>query len=94
MSQALMKHEVWMNNNPDQIGRLNANGQPTVVEIDETKYFHRKYHHGQWGEGNWVNGVIRETGKCFLLEVPDHSARTLEPLIVRHTLPCLHMSDT
>ena len=87
--------EVWINNNRDDIGGLDANGQPIIVAIDESKYFHRKYHRGQWTEGHWVFGrVERGTGKCFLLEVPDRRARTLEPLIEQHILPGSHiMSD-
>jgi len=87
--------EIWIKNNPDHIGRLDANGQPTVVEIDESKYFHRKYHRGQWREGHWVFGEVeRGTGKCFLVKVPDRKARTLEPLTVQHILPGSHiMSD-
>lgn len=87
--------EVWINNNPDVIGGMDENGQPIIVEIDESKYFHRKYHRGQWREGHWVfGGVERDSGKCFMLEVPDRTAGTLEPLIVQHILPGSHiMSD-
>jgi len=39
-------------------------------------------------------GIERGTGKCFLTEVPDRTAATLQPLIQRYILPGLHiMSD-
>jgi len=34
-----------------------------------------------------TSGIERDTGKCFLVEVPDRSAATLEPLIQRYILP-------
>ncbi|GFO26424.1 hypothetical protein PoB_005292900 [Plakobranchus ocellatus] len=46
--------KTWLANNPDEIGGMDANGDPVVIEIDESKYFHRKYHRGQWREGHWV----------------------------------------
>ncbi|CAH1104427.1 unnamed protein product [Psylliodes chrysocephalus] len=39
-------------------GGLNKDGTAKIVEIDESKYFHRKYHRGQWREGHWVFGGI------------------------------------
>nr|KAG5702336.1 hypothetical protein BaRGS_003003 [Batillaria attramentaria] len=40
---------------PQQVGGLDEQtGLPIIVEIDESKYFHRKYHRGQWREGHWV----------------------------------------
>jgi len=44
----------------NEIGGMDDNNQPLVVEIDETKYFHRKYHQRTWREGHWVFGVLRE----------------------------------
>ena len=49
-----------------QIGGPDNNGNPKYVEVDESKFMHRKYHRGQWREGNWVlGGVERGTGLCF-----------------------------
>ena len=44
---------------------------------------------------HWVfDGVERQTGKCFLVEVPDCTAATLQPLIEQYILPGSHiMSD-
>jgi len=71
---------------------MNDQGEPIVVEIDETKYFHRKYHLGQWREGHWVfGGMERETGRCFLVEVADQTVATLSREIERHILPGSHI---
>ena len=74
------------------IGCMNANGDLVVVEIDDSKYFHRKYHRLQWREGHWVfKGIKHNTGKCFLTEVPDCSTATLEPRICHHLLSGFHI---
>ena len=84
--------KIWLANNPDKIGCMNANGDLVVVEIDDSKYFHRKYHRLQWREGHWVfKGIKHNTGKCFLTEVPDCSAATLEPRICHHLLSGFHI---
>ena len=49
--------EAWLENNPDEIGGVDDNGDPIIVEIDENKFFHRKYHRGQWREGHWPLGL-------------------------------------
>ncbi|KAL8589047.1 hypothetical protein ACOMHN_055060 [Nucella lapillus] len=67
-------------------------GEPIVVEIDETKYFHRKYHRGQWREERWVfGGIARDSGKCFMVEVEDRTRSTLEALIQEWILPGSHI---
>ena len=87
--------ETWLANkkkNPDELGGMDGNGDAVVMEIDESKYFHRKYHTGQWRDGHWIfGGIEHHTGKCFLIEVPDHSAATLQPLICRYILPGSHI---
>lgn len=76
--------EQHLENFPKEIGGLNEDLTAKVVEIDESKFFHRKYHRGQWREGHWVfGGIERGSGKCFLVEVPDRRAQTLGPLIER-----------
>jgi len=55
-----------------EIGGIYGNGEQITVEVDETKFFHRKYHRGQWREGHWVmGGIERGSGRCFLVEVPN-----------------------
>jgi len=71
----------------NEIGGMDDNGEPIAVEIDETKYFHRKYHGGQWREEHWVFGETEHTmGKCFLVEVADRSARTPQDKITEYIL--------
>jgi len=77
------------------MGGMDDQGHPIVVAIDESNSFHRKYHRGQWREGHWVfAGIESGTGKCFLIEVSDRTAATLQPLIQRYILQGSHiMSD-
>ena len=80
--------EEYLERNPNELGGMDNNGEPIEVEIDESKYFHRKYHRGAWHEGHWVFGAVeRATGRCCLVEVPDRSAETLVPIIRRWILP-------
>ena len=44
--------EEWLERNPIQIGGISDDGEAIIVEVDESKYFHRKYHRGQWREGH------------------------------------------
>ena len=44
---------LWCIDQQEQIG-----GEGKVVEIDESKWMHRKYHRGEWKEGIWVFGNI------------------------------------
>ena len=58
--------------NRERIGGLsvneNGNIEPKIVEIDESKFFHRKYHRGAWREGHWVfGGIERGSNRCFLV---------------------------
>jgi transposase-like protein len=84
--------ETFLERNPIQIEGFYPNGQQITVEIDETKYFHRKYNRGQWREGHWVfGGIERETGKCFVVEVENWNAATLEAIILEYVLPGTHI---
>ena len=78
----------YLTNNPYHLGGFDDEGKPRVVEIDESKYFHRKYHRGQWRDGHWVFGAIeRDTGTCIMQVVPDRTAATLTALIAQWLLP-------
>jgi hypothetical protein len=50
--------EGYLIDNPLIIGGLDDVGNSKIVEIDESKFFHRKYHRGQWREGHWVFGGV------------------------------------
>lgn len=47
-------------------------GAGHIVEIDESKFGHRKYNRGRLRDGVWVfRGVDRETNEAFLTIVED-----------------------
>lgn len=67
------------------IGGQNEDGTSKIVEIYDSKYFYVKYHRGGWIDGHWVfGGIERQTKKCFLVEVPDHTEATLAGIIERY----------
>ena len=61
-------------------------GFGTIVEIDESKFIKRKYHRGKAKVcKEWVlGGVCRETGKCFMVIVPNRTRQTLQKHIKRY----------
>src|SRR6218665_2493672 len=60
--------QAWVERQQNrQVGGLDKNDEPIVVEVDETKYYHRKYHTGLWRAGYWVFGALKESpGMVFL----------------------------
>ena len=67
-------------------------GGPSVeVEIDESKFMHRKYHRGLYVEGKWYLGMVERgnPGNCILVQCPNNrrDAATLLPLIQHNVLP-------
>jgi hypothetical protein len=57
-------------------------GPNKTVEIDESKFGHRKYHRGHRVRGKWVfGGVERESGATFLVPVEKRDVNTLIALI-------------
>ena len=77
---------------PIQLGGLDANGDPIIVEIDESKFFNRKYNRGQWREGHWVFGAIeRATGHCIVQVVQDRTAATLLAMVQQWMLAGTHV---
>ena len=69
--------------NPQPIG-----GHGHVVEIDESKFGHRKYSRGRMLYGQWVfRGIDRDTKEMSMIPVQDRSAATLVPLIEKYILP-------
>jgi hypothetical protein len=59
-----------------------------TVEIDESKFGRHKYHRGHPVKGQWVfGGVERESGKTFLVPVPDRIADTLVDVLTAWVEP-------
>jgi len=58
-------------------------GDPNkIVEVDESKFGRRKYHRGHPLKSQWVfGGVERESGRTFLVPVPDRTTDTLVAII-------------
>ncbi|KAG1147461.1 hypothetical protein G6F37_008807 [Rhizopus arrhizus] len=68
--------------NDCKIGGYDADGNPIVVEIDESKFGKRKYHRGHRVEGGWVVGGVEKTPerKCFLV-VNNRNTETMDTII-------------
>ena len=63
-------------------------GPLSIVEIDESKFGHRKYNKGHHVEGQWVfGGIDRDTNDCFLVAVDKRDEKTLLPLIQKWIKP-------
>ena len=57
-------------------------GPNNIVEVAESKFGRRKYHRGHPVKGQWVfGGVERQSGRTFLVPVPDRTADTLVAII-------------
>ncbi|CAH1381532.1 unnamed protein product [Tenebrio molitor] len=87
LKKILLMKRNWENTRRIQklTGVLFVEMSSKVVEIDESKFFHRKYHRRRWRAGHWVfGGIERNTKKCFLVEVPDRTVETLSNLIQRY----------
>ncbi len=87
--------ELWLQAHPMEVGGLDRNGQRLTVEIDESKFFRRKANRGRVGPGRWVfGGIERESGKVFMVEVPNRDRPTLHAAAVQYIRPGTHiMSD-
>ncbi|EIE78878.1 hypothetical protein G6F46_012975 [Rhizopus delemar] len=66
-----------------QVGGVGSDGQPIVVETDESKFGKRKYNKGKRVDGVWVVGGVERTPerKVFLLTVSNRNQNTLKLII-------------
>lgn len=63
-------------------------GPGKTVEIDESKFMHRKYHRGRYREGQWVLGMVeRDTNLTMMVPVDQRDAATLLPIIAQYVRP-------
>lgn len=71
------------------LGGVDSNGNPIVVEIDESKFGKRHGNKGHRVEGVWVVGGVERTPdrKVFLVTVPNRTADTLKKIIDHFVLP-------
>lgn len=60
-------------------------GENLVVEVDESVFSKRKNHGGHTFPQQCVlGGICRETNRCFLVQVPDRSLKTITAVISKH----------
>ncbi|KAK6986965.1 hypothetical protein BgiMline_016637, partial [Biomphalaria glabrata] len=72
-----------------EIGGLGEDGEPIIVDINESKNFKRKY---VTRESRWVfGGIERHSRKCFLVEIPNNTVASLTEAIKKHILPGTHI---
>src|SRR6218665_1558862 len=82
----------WLYRNPIEVGGFDEDGQPLAVEIDESKFPCKQYHGGCVSDGRRVfGGLERRSGKCYLVEINDHTVETVEETILKHILPGTHI---
>ena len=82
----------WVNDHCGPIGGTDATGNPIEVQIDKSKFMHRKYHRGLYREGHWVFGGVEvgvQNPKCFLEVCPGNrrDAASLLPLVQKWVAP-------
>ena len=60
----------------------NTGGPNKTVEIDESNFGRLKYHRGHAVKGQWESGgVERESGKTYLVPVPDRTVDSLMAVV-------------
>jgi len=90
-----MNVKITLNDTLKKLGEWMHRVNQLCWRLMKANFFYRKYNRRQWRQGHSVfGGIERGTGKCFLVEVYDHSAATLQAKIMEYILPGSHiMSD-
>ncbi|XP_013096236.2 uncharacterized protein LOC106079595 [Biomphalaria glabrata] len=72
-----------------EIGGIDDDEEPIIVEINEAKNIKRKYltHESRWVFG----GIERHSRKGFLIEIPNNTTASLIEAITKHILPGTHI---
>jgi len=72
-----------------QIGGLDANGDPIVVEIDESKFGKRKCNRGCRVRANWVIGMVERTEqrRCVMVVVEKRDQSVCTAVVKKHVKP-------
>ena len=84
---------LWVTDHRGPIGGVDPAGNPIEVQIDESKFMHRKYNRGVFREGHWVfEGIevgVPGAPNCFLVVYPGNrrDAATLLLLVQQWVLP-------
>jgi transposase-like protein len=89
LREIVMLDLLHLSGEEGKMGGIGPDGQPVVVEIDETKLGVRKFNMGHRVEGVWVVG-LRERGpkgRFICLPVPNRKKSTLMPLIKKYVRP-------
>ena len=62
-------------------------GPGRTVEVDESKFMHRKYHRSHYHKDHWVLGMVEcDTNVYMMVAVEDRDAATLLPIIAQYFL--------
>ncbi|XP_028133902.1 uncharacterized protein LOC114329089 [Diabrotica virgifera virgifera] len=78
----------YFEQHPVELGGFDEQGEPLVVELDESSFLPRKNLRGADKKEEWVfGGLERKTGKLFLTPVQERKEETLLPLISGTILP-------
>ena len=61
-------------------------GENIIIEVDESKFGHKKYHRGRNIEGVWIIAGIERTEekKCFIEIVENRNADTIQNVLSKH----------
>jgi transposase-like protein len=71
----------------EKLGGIDTNGQPKIVEIDESMFFKSKYNRGRHMQGQWyVGGIERGSKQAFLVPVSNRNSDTMLRVISDYVL--------